>query len=238
MIIRIVSSESITGNYYDYKLNSIMYTDSNYVGFFILTLITFYDYLIQENILKKVRRRNIIILQFLNLLTFSKSTIIVMLIRKKIFIKNIFFKILLLIIFLGILMYYFDNSWTLESKFFILKAIITYYKETINIREILFGVGLGNTSNLIGIGPHIILIAAFFETGIIGGVLTLILLRSFYIETQKKAKYIIFPLMISGLTLFPGQIPYFYVILSLISRLEKIKNKIEKKEQKFERNKN
>lgn len=222
-IIRISSSEKSIGNYYNYKFNSIMYIDSNYVGFFILSLITFEDYLIQKKFLKLSNKNRLRVLYFLNLLTFSKSTILTMIIRKQILLKNKLLKYIILITCITIVLYYFNNAWTLQSKFYIIYKIIEYYKNNGTLEELLFGIGLGNTSKLIGIGPHIIFIAQFYEIGIIGGIIFLMLWRAFYLESNKNAKIVIFPLIISGLTLFPGQVPYFYLILSTISKLETYK---------------
>ena len=89
-----------------------------------------------------------------------------------------------------------------------------YMKNVPNKLEIfLFGVGLGNTSSKIGIGPHIIFINILFELGMIGLSIFLTIWYLIYKESNKKIKCIMLPVIISGLTLMPLYMPYFYILV-------------------------
>lgn len=201
-------------SYYAFKMNSMMFADSNYVSMYILCILGLIEYF---NISKRYKN----FFYFLNFLTFSKSGILTMLLIPFIKQKNKYFKFLLIGIFFIGIYFIFLNSWTLKSKFYILKSMYVYMKNVPNKLEIfLFGVGLGNTSSKIGIGPHIIFINILFELGMIGLSIFLTIWYLIYKESNKKIKCIMLPVIISGLTLMPLYMPYFYIFSTLILKNE------------------
>ena len=105
------------------------------------------------------------------------------------------------------------------TKFHIVYATISYI-QTSSLMKILFGVGLGNSINSLGIGAHNFFIVYFIETGLFG----LILICTFWWILLKRSQYkigiVLFPFLISGLSFAPIIVPYLYSIAATILVLQ------------------
>lgn len=200
--------------FYPYKFNSIMFMDSNFVALHIFCLL-----IISLNF---GNRKINTMLFILMLLTFSRSGILGAILAfmyhfvdhslySKI-IKPLFFSaIVILFIYLLInLNFIVDGSF--QSKFYILSEVLNYADINFGFKEYVWGVGLGNTYDLIGIGAHNIFVTLFFETGFLGFIIYFIYLCYFIrcAHDRKTRKnllsfFVIFLIMgfSLGLYLFP-----------------------------------
>lgn len=215
--------------FYYYKINSIMYVDSNFVGLFIISLFTFLVYL--KEITKKKYPFVFLILTILTILTLSRASIITLILFSIIYrIGNVIYSskktfiILAIIIALGLLIplhsgYMLDDD-SLKTKF---ELIVQAYQFILNssAKELLFGVGFGNAINTMGIGAHNFFVIYLVESGLIGLVMILFLWILILIKTKLKAGIVMFPFLLNGLSLSTVAIPYLYVMFAIILALEK-----------------
>lgn len=218
--------------FYYYKMNSIMYLDSNFVGLYIISLYFYLLYL--KGITNKKYTVTTIILIFLTLLTISRASIIVLFVFsflysfKKYILK---YKKMLSLLFLICLIYLYnvikeisiiDDSFS--SKFYIIKRTLEYLSD-IDYYNLFFGVGCGNTVKVLGIGAHNFLVTYLIENGIFG----IFLLFSFWFHILKKTKYkagiIMFPFITNGFSLTTTAIPYLYIMFASITVIESRRNK-------------
>lgn len=215
--------------FYPYKINSIMYQDSNYVAVFILVL--FFLTLYLKRYYSEPLRFERILLFLLALATISRSVTIVIVLfwsfeyaRR---IKGKMMKVLIAaMVFLAVLifLYFFslkDQSTLIKFNSFIRTFDVLHDMSFFNI---IFGNGIGNSAVLLGgISAHNIIEALLVETGIMG----IILFTLIHIHISKlsrgKANYIIFPFLLAGMSLFVNAAPYYYAILGIIVTLEQRK---------------
>ncbi len=222
--------------FYYFKVNSIMYQDSNFVGLFILSLIFFLLYI--KEITKKKYYILISILVVLIFVTLSRSSIISFLLGILFFrlrhiiyryriISFIAFSLIISMLFLVFLNYrYIDDSFS--TKFYILERTLEYINKT-DITGILFGVGFGNAYSVLDIGAHNFFVCYLVESGLIGLVMVLILWTQILLKTRFKAGVVIFPFLLNGMSLTTGAIPYLYCMFSVILILESRKNEFTKR---------
>ena len=207
----------LTKDYYKLKFGSFMYMDTNFIGFFILfNILVFYS-----NIYPRNKNKNIgLIYSILNILTLSKSTILMMfvinLMKSNSKILKIVKKILVITCVLFIL-FYFKKSWTLLSRVHIYSIVLKYLSSA-NFKDIIFGIGIGNMSSKFGIGPHSIFIYYIMEIGLIGFLLWITFFIMIYKSNSKTLGKILIPLAICALIMGPSITPYLYAILALKSR--------------------
>ncbi len=224
-IMNPVSFNNPTEEFYSYKINSIMYQDSNFVGVFIVYLYFLALYLDNKyNDNNKIIR---IFLTILCILTFSRSAIITLLgltlfIDKRINRILKIFIILFFSFFVGYLIYkYIINDASFISKLYILKNGFNLFFNNFKFGQQLFGIGLGNTKYYLGIGSHNYIITYLLETGTIGLILQLLLLFNLIKTTNKKVLYVLVPFFIMGFSCVPHFIPYIYCGCSIIYSMEK-----------------
>ncbi|OTA19173.1 hypothetical protein Xbed_02570 [Xenorhabdus beddingii] len=217
--------ESLEIGFQIYKGNSIMYSDSNYVGLQAVLFISVYAYLFKEktfNVNRKIIYYTILILLLSSIiLSFSRSATIGMctflffhLLEKT---NKLFFlvaSILASTITIVFFSNHFSNDISYNSKFHILS--ITYdYLHHADIYRMLFGVGFGNAANVIGIGTHNLFITFLIESGLIGLMLFFLILIYFL----KKLKYdffiVVFPFILSSMSLGTTALPYFFTFICL-----------------------
>jgi O-antigen ligase len=120
-----------------------------------------------------------------------------------------------------------DASFT--TKFLIIELAIDFLK-SVPLNTILFGVGMGNTFNFIGIGAHNLFVTLLIETGLLG--LLLFLINSYFIikKTKGKALYILLPFYTMGFSVVSIAFPYLMIQLVIIIFLvEKTINSTEMK---------
>lgn len=163
-------SETGAGWFYPYKINSFIFTDSNYIALHIFCLICIC-------LLAKLRFQYFLLL-ILMLLTFSRSGILGTFLATLYFsfneskfekiIKPLFYISLISIFLYLIYNISLVSDGSFLSKFFIYNASIYYATNYFTLENYLFGVGLSKTFDLIGIGAHSIWIILLFETGFVG----------------------------------------------------------------------
>ncbi|WP_338804089.1 hypothetical protein WDV76_20635 [Xenorhabdus griffiniae] len=225
--------ESLNIGFQIYKVNSIMYPDSNYVGLQAVFFISIYVYLFKGVKFNKSRKIIYFIVFLLLLssiiLSFSRSAIIGVLVFFFFYLlKNtnkflfLFTSIIIFIITIAFFSNHYSNDISFSSKFHIF--FITYdYLYHADIYHILFGIGLGNAVNVIGIGTHNLFITFLIESGLTGLLIFLFILIYFI----KKLKYdffiTAFPFILSSMSLGTTALPYFFTFICLCI-LKKYKN--------------
>lgn len=239
LITRILNYNGSKEGFYALKY-SVLYFDSNFTGLVILGLCSFLLYLkyVKRYDLKRQRR----ILYFLLLMTFSRAAIAAMIITrlglanpKKIKFRSYLMLVSAATIFgiMAVEYIYQSESFanidgSFNSKFYIINQAVDFYK-TQSFSVHLFGIGLGNTAQFIGIFAHNMYVTLILEMGWIGAILFI-----FYIFYTLKisngyAMYIWLPVFISGISLFSAYSPFIFIIVSLIC-CENMKGKENKNE--------
>lgn len=226
LISRILNYNGSKDGFYSLKY-SVLYFDSNFTGLVILGLCSFLLYLkyIQQYDLKIQRR----ILYFLLLATFSRAAIVAMMVTrlglanpKKIKSRSYIMLACAAVIFgiMAIEYIYQSESFagidgSFNSKFYIINQAVAFY-ETQPFIVHLFGIGLGNTAQFIGIFAHNMYVTLILEMGWIGT--TLFVLYVFYTLkiSNGHAMYIWLPVFISGISLFSAYSPFIFIIVSLV----------------------
>lgn len=213
--------------FYAYKISSIMFSDSNFVGTFALILFFFNFYLIKKKLIRN--KISLFIIPLIIFLTFSRSAIfscvLCLLILPYILgnRKHIFQKFIIGSLAGATLIYIlplFAQDTSFISKFRILDLTRVYLLEA-NPVNLLFGVGFGNTVNYLGIGAHNLFVTYLIESGIIG--LFLFIFTQLYVakKSGKESLYITIPLFVSGFSLVGHAIPYYFSSLAVIYILTK-----------------
>jgi len=226
-LIRLQGTEIL----YMLKKNSIMFADSNSVGFMAGTMFFFVFYL-SERFKNRYLVQKIVFF-ILTMFTFSRAAIISLVAIFLIYIifkkksKYNFVKLFLIIFIIIILIPYIKSVFStlstdrsLYMKLNIIDSTFEYLGNA-NFIQLLFGVGFGNAENYIGGWAHLFLITYFVETGVLGLLMMLFLFSLILIETKLKAFYLIAFLLITGLSFTPYAIAYFFVEVSLIFHLER-----------------
>lgn len=214
---------------YPYKINSIMYQDSNFVALVILVVLFFCSYL--QTITGKKYWFVKLILLVLLVLTFSRSAwvsaIFTFLILRyfNTFTLKTFLGTLLLATGSVVFLIFFAKDESYLSKFRIVEAAINSFVN-FPFYTILVGIGFGNTVDILFVGAHNIALTFLLESGVIGLLLYSTLLYGFLKATKGKAKYIMIPYLLAAFSAFSHANPFFVVPLSLIYFLEKDENRI------------
>lgn len=213
--------------FYFYKVNSIMYQDSNFVGLYIISLFFFLLYLKQCT--NKKYYLSIIILIILTLTTISRASILTLFLFSIFYIfKQEIFRFRLIILFILIILAPFiysflNNHKTIDSsfstKFMIINNTITYLKNC-TFRNFFLGVGLGNAFQVLDIGAHNFIVTYLVETGLIGLLLISIFWLYILLKTNYKVGIVMFPFLFDSMSLTSHSIPYLYVIFAIILTIE------------------
>lgn len=221
--------------FYYFKINSIMYQDSNFVGLFILSLFFFLLYIKQFTFKKYYL--SFAMLTILLLTTISRASILTMFLfvilyfNKKIIYKYRIFVFIFLIILaftlFPILLEYRTIDDSFSTKFGIFDATIEYISNA-SVINLLFGVGFGNAVAVLNVGAHNFFVTYIVESGFIGLVLIVILWTYILLKTKFKAGIVMLPFLFNGISLASGAIPYLYAIFAVILILEKRRNEIAK----------
>lgn len=216
--------------FYAYKLSSIMFKDSNFVGTYGLIVFFYYYYLKKKKYLKS--NIPLIILFLLILLTLSRSAIITVpftmiilyFLTLKIKIYHIFIGVFSLILGVLIVLPNIAEDGSFLSKFHILELTWEHLGKSSFI-QFLLGVGFANTVEYIGIGAHNILVTHLMESGLIG--LLFFLTVNFFLvkATKKYSLFITIPLFISGMSLAGHALSFYYACLALIYVIERNERK-------------
>lgn len=214
--------------FYPFKLNSVMYQDSNFVGIFVLTLFFLVFYLTKRfNEKMKIER---IILLFLVFLTISRAAILSLLLFSIIFYiwnkNNRMLKVLLFFISLCLFIvvgFYVSTDESLHTKFHLLNLFFRFITESGPV-DLLFGVGFGNTKEIFGMGAHNFIITHVVESGLIGFSILSLFWLQVVMTSKMKLLYVILPFLFAGMSLAGHAIPYLYSIFAIVILLERKNN--------------
>ncbi|MEM3509357.1 MAG: hypothetical protein QXN52_08715 [Nitrososphaerota archaeon] len=213
--------------FYYFKYNSIMYLDSNYVGLFTNSLFFFLLYLKQFT--HKKYYFTLLLLSTLTFTTLSRASILSLtifaflyFIRDKIY--NYRYVIFLLCIFLltpllSVLSKYSNIDDSFATKFKILYETWEYIRN-IDLKTLFFGIGFGNTTQVLDIGAHNFISVYLIESGLVGFSLFILFWSYMLYRSDLKAGIVMFPFLFNSLSLTSGAIPYLYVIFAVILTLE------------------
>lgn len=169
--------------FYPYKFNSFIFQDSNFVALHLFCLLYI-------SIVLKLNKY-IFIFLILIFLTFSRSAMLggvlaclyylsvntryVTLIKPLFYLSTIS-AFIYLILHIDIIT---DGSFL--SKIYIIDESIKYMSNNFSLFQYLFGNGLAQTYDTLGIGAHNIAVVLLFETGIIGTIIYLLYFSSFFL---------------------------------------------------------
>lgn len=212
--------------FYPYKLNSFIFGDSNFVALHLFCLL-FISIILRLKI-------HAILFFILIFLTFSRSAILGAILaflyylvnssRYTVLIKPFFYLTTFLIFLYCILNISLITDGSFLSKLYILDSAIYYAENNFTLYQYLFGNGLSQTFDAIGIGAHNILVILLFETGIIGTIVYLTYIFTFFLfkVSNKSCKSNLFVFLglfflmgfSLGLYLFPIMVLTIAVILS------------------------
>ncbi|MEZ8922425.1 hypothetical protein [Vibrio splendidus] len=171
----IISKDEADLFFYPYKRNSFMFLDSNYTSILILAALQVFLF---DLVSVKKNRNYFLALIFLLFLTFSRASIfsfILMFIFKWLIVSKNKYKLYIscsLSLILAILfMLIFNVSINVDdgsflSKFSIINELTNLLYYNFNI-EMFFGLGLGASRDIIGVGAHNILVLMLIEFGLI-----------------------------------------------------------------------
>ena len=221
--------------FYYFKINSIMYQDSNFVGLFVLSIFFFLFYL------KEYTNKNYFLLfSLLTILIFttiSRASILALVLfvilypfRQKIYKYRIFifiFTIILVFTLFPILLEYRTIDDSFSTKFGIFDKTIEYISSASFI-NLLFGVGFGNAVEVLDIGAHNFFVTYLVESGFTGLILVITMWSYILLKTKYKIGIVMFPFLLNGMSVASGAIPYLYAMFAVILVLEARKNQIAK----------
>ncbi len=209
--------------FYLYKFNSFMFSDSNTTA--LIAVILLFGIFSLHNFGIKKFQLEILFLILILLSCFSRSAVISAVITYCFYaFKTPLRRVLLIcstsavviLFMINIILNYFEDG-SFQSKFLILELIAAKFNE-LSLYDVLFGLGIGNSEEFLGLFPHVFLLTWFLETGITGTFLIL----SFLYQYAKKINYLI-PLsaMIMGLSyfLYLGT-PFLFVPMSLVCAIQ------------------
>lgn len=213
---------------YKYK-SSYFYTDSNFSGLVLVSFFSLYIYSKSKSKLSPYMDISFYIYSLLIMLSYSRAAMFTYLFMLLILgnIKTVKFKILPSLILCFTIFLYFtglyfnDRSALLEidgslnSKFYIAELIIDEYNKLPLLSKV-FGIGLGNSKNIIGIFAHNIILTFFFELGAIGSLLFIIFIVKSLSLSKFESIYIWLPTLILGMSLFSSYSPFLFIINALL----------------------
>jgi len=169
--------------FYPYKLNSFIFQDSNFVALHLFCLLYI-------SIILKLNKY-ILLFLILIFLSFSRSAMLggvlaclyylsvntrYVTIIKPIFYLSTFSAFLYLILHIDMIT---DGSFL--SKIYIIDEALTYMSNNFSLFQYLFGNGLAQTYDALGIGAHNIAVVLVFETGVVGTLIYLLYFFNFFL---------------------------------------------------------
>ena len=102
-----------------------------------------------------------------------------------------------------------------NSKFDMISQAFEFYT-TQSLMTHMFGVGLGNTEQLLGIFAHNIYVTLVLEFGFIGSFLFITFIFYSLKKTNFNSLYIWLPVCISGISLFGAYSPFLFILNAVI----------------------
>ena len=225
------NNEAVRNLFYSFKISSIMFQDSNFVGTYGLTSFFFYLFLFRERFVKSYIP--LYILGFLILLTLSRSAIItipltyvLIAITKKS--SSIIYTVLFFVLLIIATVFIFHSVATDESFLSKIRILMlsSSHLSHLSFIDLMNGIGFGNTVRYLGIGSHNIFLTYLIESGIIGLVLFLITNLMFVKGSNRKSLYLTLPLFISGMSLSGHVLTFYYTCLAVLYLLSRYPTEI------------
>lgn len=177
--------------FYPYKINSFMFQDSNFVALHIFCLL-------YVSLIFKLNKHALIFL-ILIFLTFSRSAMLggvlaylyylSMNTKYMPLVKPVFYLATISIFTYLVLHIDIITDGSFLSKIYIVDEAWRYMYNNFSLFQFLFGNGLAQTYDALGIGAHNIAVVLVFETGIIGTIIYLLYFLTFFffrIESDRK----------------------------------------------------
>jgi hypothetical protein len=220
------NNEAVRNLFYSFKISSIMFQDSNFVGTYGLTAFFFYLFLLRERFVNS--SIPLYILGFLILLTLSRSAIItipltyvLIAITKKS--SSIIYTVLFFVLLIIATVFIFHSVATDESFLSKIRILMlsSSHLSHLSFIDLMNGIGFGNTVRYLGIGSHNIFLTYLIESGIIGLVLFLITNLMFVKGSNRKSLYLTLPLFISGMSLSGHVLTFYYTCLAVLYLLSR-----------------
>lgn len=220
--------------FYMFKFSSIIFNDTNEVGFMALIILTFM-YSLNKVGITKIKRMYFCLFFALLFFTFSRAAILGFLVLFFIYSIRENIKITVLIplglLFLIVIFIFFLSFSTedisdvsLKSKFDIFFKTFDYLR-TVDIKTFLFGIGYEKSPTVLGIYGHNYISLYIIEFGFVGLLLLLSLFFSIFMECNNN-KFFLIVYFITGLSYVPYFIPYFYILMGILSGLTDNKKEI------------
>lgn len=206
-----------------FKTNSIMYQDSNFVSNQLLILI------FTTLIIFRGKQWVILLLLLVLLLScLSRAAIISLIVglffyiyaqsrgRKKVYIG--LFVGFCLLIYTPIALDALSTDLSFLSKFQIFSLVFAYFYEA-DVLAKLFGAGLTNGVDVLGVGTHSVYATLIVETGLIGTALFINIISAFWL--RKTVRPLLVAYLVASFSLGSLLIPYFWASLWLVSSYER-----------------
>ena len=227
--------------FYNYKNNSIMFDDSNWVGFIYMIAFSFFVYLRDRFML--VLRKRLLILFLLVILSFSRAAILSSLIvllyskfkKQKSQIRVFILLILSSIVFIGLPLLI--NFLSIDGSFITKMALfrgLKYYFNNASLSQLFLGNGAASSSNnpvllgYCGYGAHLYLVIKIIDLGFIGLALELLFFVNCFVLTHGYFAYLFLPFFICGLSMCPTNLSYMYVLAGVMIYLEQSNGSLNK----------
>jgi hypothetical protein len=225
LLIRVLKIDGGILNIYSIKKGGL-YFDSNFTSLVIVSLCSLW-FFIKNYIKKDISLIYYWFLLLMNISTMSRAGILAMILASFCFYKrkNQYLRFsLVMIIGLTPLLYFIYTYFFLEkslvnldgsfnSKFHIVSMALSFIEN--NEFNLLYGVGWGNAVNFIGIFAHNIFVTLGLEFGLLGSILFITII-GIIIKEAKETIYVIFPVFLSGLSLFSAYMPFFFIVSAII----------------------
>ncbi|MFT6985481.1 MAG: O-antigen ligase [Psychromonas sp.] len=211
--------------FYPFKLNSVMYQDSNFVATFALVLF-FLAFYLKRRFKEKLKLESSLLFIVI-LLSISRAAILSVLLfivifyifnKKSKVLKMLFYLVVIASFIIGLS--YIASDGSFQSKFHLIDLFVTFLTES-NLSSLLFGVGYGNTKLLFGMGAHNFIITHVVESGLIGFTLLSLFWIDCFFSSYKQTSFIMFPFILTGMSLAPHAIPYLYAVFAVIILIER-----------------
>jgi hypothetical protein len=202
--------------FYAYKISSIMYQDSNFVGMWLL-----FTYLIAEFCPIKISKWQKAVLAILVFATLSRAAIAALLLAKyyNLYSQSRYKWIYTInfIVFSGAFFFWSITDDSFLTKIEIFQSAIRY-AETSTAYSLNFGVGIGNSLNALGDrASHSFPITLFVETGWIGTILYITLIGLYLRKAPSMIPVVVF-YSIAGLSLASFATPYLFAIIAITAK--------------------
>lgn len=226
-LLRLINFNPAKEFIYMFKHGGVHY-DSNFTGIVIVVVFSYYLFLEKIDIYR-LSIWGKLLLFILTILTFSRSSIaiyIVMYVLSKIktsTLNRVFPTILFVLFFMFVYLVndYFlgdnfsDLDGSFNARFYILQKIYDVYT-SLQLEQRIFGIGVGNTEEYIGIFAHNIVGTLILEFGWFGVFVIFLYYYMLYKRTCGYIMYVFLPTLLIGFSLFSAYIPFLFILGNLV----------------------